>query len=164
MTELAYSLRPGRRFHLQDFDPGYSAGIDKKKHGIKLLEERLEREEYEDRIDKFKGEIEAEIRRRLVADRGAEAMAKTHAHRLGAQALDIGTGLGDALLPRLVRDALGAHDGARRSGTCDGRRPAPQPRAAAAPSAGRSASSASSPSTAPSRLGRCRSCPPSPAR
>src|SRR5918993_1313064 len=41
------------------------------------LEERLEREEYQDRIDKFKNEIEAEIRRRLVADRGAEAMAKT---------------------------------------------------------------------------------------
>jgi len=41
------------------------------------LEERLEKEEYEDRIEKFKGEIEAEIRRRLVADRGAEAMAKT---------------------------------------------------------------------------------------
>jgi uncharacterized protein len=41
------------------------------------LEERLEREEYEDRIEKFKAEIEAEIRRRLVADRGAEAMAKT---------------------------------------------------------------------------------------
>ena len=41
------------------------------------LEERLEREEFEDRIEKFKGEIEAEIRRRLVADRGAEAMAKT---------------------------------------------------------------------------------------
>src|SRR5829696_5372783 len=41
------------------------------------LEERLEREEYQDRIDQFKGEIEAEIRRRLVADRGAEAMAKT---------------------------------------------------------------------------------------
>jgi uncharacterized protein len=41
------------------------------------LEERLEREEYQDRIEKFKGEIEAEIRRRLVADRGAEAMAKT---------------------------------------------------------------------------------------
>ena len=30
-----------------------------------------------DRIEKFNGEIEAEIRRRLVADRGAEAMAKT---------------------------------------------------------------------------------------
>ncbi len=41
------------------------------------LEERLEKEEFEDRIEKFKGEIEAEIRRRLVADRGAEAMAKT---------------------------------------------------------------------------------------
>ena len=41
------------------------------------LEERLERDEYEDRIEKFKTEIEAEIRRRLVADRGAEAMAKT---------------------------------------------------------------------------------------
>ncbi|MGH9132803.1 MAG: VWA domain-containing protein, partial [Ilumatobacteraceae bacterium] len=41
------------------------------------LEERLEKEEYEDRIEKFKAEVEAEIRRRLVADRGAEAMAKT---------------------------------------------------------------------------------------
>ncbi|MFT6292500.1 MAG: hypothetical protein ACJAR2_003117 [Ilumatobacter sp.] len=41
------------------------------------MEERLEKEEYEDRIEKFKGEIESEIRRRLVADRGAEAMAKT---------------------------------------------------------------------------------------
>ncbi len=41
------------------------------------LEERLERDEYTDRIEQFKKEIEAEIRRRLVADRGAEAMAKT---------------------------------------------------------------------------------------
>ncbi|MFN6118970.1 MAG: vWA domain-containing protein, partial [Actinomycetes bacterium] len=41
------------------------------------LEERLERDEYSDRIEQFKKEIEAEIRRRLVADRGAEAMAKT---------------------------------------------------------------------------------------
>ena len=41
------------------------------------LEERLERDEYNDRIEKFKQEVEAEIRRRLVADRGAEAMAKT---------------------------------------------------------------------------------------
>lgn len=41
------------------------------------MEERLEKEEFEDRIEKFKGEIESEIRRRLVADRGAEAMAKT---------------------------------------------------------------------------------------
>src|SRR5947208_4533643 len=41
------------------------------------LEERLERDEYQDRIDQLRKEIEAEIRRRLVADRGAEAMAKT---------------------------------------------------------------------------------------
>ena len=41
------------------------------------LEERLEQDEYNDRIEQFKKEIEAEIRRRLVADRGAEAMAKT---------------------------------------------------------------------------------------
>jgi uncharacterized protein with von Willebrand factor type A (vWA) domain len=41
------------------------------------LEERLERDEYQHRIEQFKQEVEAEIRRRLVADRGAEAMAKT---------------------------------------------------------------------------------------
>ena len=41
------------------------------------LEQRLESDEYNDRIDQFKKEVEAEIRRRLVADRGAEAMAKT---------------------------------------------------------------------------------------
>jgi uncharacterized protein len=41
------------------------------------LEERLEKDELEIRIDRLKKEIEAEIRRRLVADRGVEAMAKT---------------------------------------------------------------------------------------
>jgi uncharacterized protein len=41
------------------------------------LEERLEKDEFEDRITKMRQEVEAEIRRRLVADRGAEAMAKT---------------------------------------------------------------------------------------
>lgn len=44
---------------------------------LSSLEERLEREEFNARIEQFKQEIEAEIRRRLVADRGAEAMAKT---------------------------------------------------------------------------------------
>ena len=42
-----------------------------------LFEERLEREEFDHRIQEFRAEIEAEIRRRLVADRGVEAMAKT---------------------------------------------------------------------------------------
>ena len=41
------------------------------------LEERLERDEFESRIDELRQEIEAEIRRRLVADRGVEAMART---------------------------------------------------------------------------------------
>ena len=41
------------------------------------LEERLERDEYESRIDKLRKQIEAEIRRRLVADRGVDAMART---------------------------------------------------------------------------------------
>jgi uncharacterized protein with von Willebrand factor type A (vWA) domain len=44
---------------------------------LTALEERLERDEYEHRIDRLRKEIEAEIRRRLVADRGVEAMAKT---------------------------------------------------------------------------------------
>ena len=41
------------------------------------LEARLERDEYQGRIEALKAEIEAEIRRRLVADRGVEAMART---------------------------------------------------------------------------------------
>ena len=41
------------------------------------LEERLEADEYQHRLEQLKQEIEAEIRRRLVADRGVEAMAKT---------------------------------------------------------------------------------------
>ncbi|HMC39530.1 MAG TPA: VWA domain-containing protein [Acidimicrobiales bacterium] len=45
--------------------------------GYSDLEERLEREEYEARMDALRREIEAEIRRRLVADRGAEAVAKS---------------------------------------------------------------------------------------
>ncbi len=41
------------------------------------LEERLLEEEYKARIEELRREIEAEIRRRLVADRGAEALAKS---------------------------------------------------------------------------------------
>src|SRR5688572_12095185 len=44
---------------------------------ITPLEERLARDEYEARLQRLRQEIEAEIRRRLVADRGTEAMAKT---------------------------------------------------------------------------------------
>lgn len=41
------------------------------------LEKRLQEDDFQQRIEKLKQEIEAEIRRRLVADRGVEAMAKT---------------------------------------------------------------------------------------
>ncbi len=44
---------------------------------MSALEQRLEEDEYQTRIEQLKKEIEAEIRRRLVADRGVEAMAKT---------------------------------------------------------------------------------------
>ena len=45
--------------------------------GMTPLEERLVRDEYDARIDSLRKEVEAEIRRRLVADRGTEAMART---------------------------------------------------------------------------------------
>jgi uncharacterized protein len=45
--------------------------------GLTALEERLARDEYDQRVEALKKEVEAEIRRRLVADRGAEAMART---------------------------------------------------------------------------------------
>ncbi|MFM7950579.1 MAG: VWA domain-containing protein [Acidimicrobiaceae bacterium] len=53
------------------------ANREMSKQELSSLEERLENDEFESRIEQFKQEVEAEIRRRLVADRGAEAMAKT---------------------------------------------------------------------------------------
>ncbi len=44
---------------------------------LTALEERLLEDEYRFRIEELRREIEAEIRRRLVADRGAEALAKS---------------------------------------------------------------------------------------
>ncbi|MHB1535936.1 MAG: vWA domain-containing protein [Acidimicrobiales bacterium] len=45
--------------------------------GLTELEARLATEEHQARLDALRREIEAEIRRRLVADRGAEAVAKS---------------------------------------------------------------------------------------
>ena len=44
---------------------------------LTALEERLLEDEYNARIEELKAEIEAEIRRRLVADRGAEVLARS---------------------------------------------------------------------------------------
>ncbi|HLN41336.1 MAG TPA: VWA domain-containing protein [Acidimicrobiales bacterium] len=41
------------------------------------LEERLERDEFKSRLDRLRRELEDEIRRRLVADRGTEALARS---------------------------------------------------------------------------------------
>jgi hypothetical protein len=41
------------------------------------LAERLQREEFDERLRRLREVVEAEIRRRLVADRGVEAMART---------------------------------------------------------------------------------------
>ena len=64
-----------------DLDGVLERLIEQAKHDspapLSALEERLERDEYELRIEELKKEIEAEIRRRLVMDRGVEAMAKT---------------------------------------------------------------------------------------
>ena len=62
LEKLLEAQKEGAEFHNAEFTE---------------LEERLERDEFNDRIENFKKEIEAEIRRRLVADRGVEAMAKT---------------------------------------------------------------------------------------
>lgn len=55
------------------------AELDAKADGGELLglDKRLKKEEFESRIEDLKKEIESEIRRRLVEDRGVEAMAKT---------------------------------------------------------------------------------------
>lgn len=50
---------------------------DEAEGGLTPLEERLARDEYQTRMEKLRKEVEAEIRRLLVADRGVEAMAKT---------------------------------------------------------------------------------------
>ena len=55
---------------LMDVDQETEGGVDD-------FELRLRRDTYELRIAELKRQIEAEIRRRLVADRGVEAMAKT---------------------------------------------------------------------------------------
>ncbi len=44
---------------------------------LTALEERLARDEFQSRLDRLRKEIEDEIRRKLVADRGAEALARS---------------------------------------------------------------------------------------
>jgi uncharacterized protein len=73
-----YLYRTLRNLDLDSvLDKLMSQARDAAPDALSPLEERLEHDEYESRIDHLKKEIEAEIRRRLVADRGVDAMAKT---------------------------------------------------------------------------------------
>src|SRR3974390_2160485 len=56
---------------MQQAQPGAAGGA------LTDLEERLAADEYKARIDKFRRAVETEIRRRLVEDRGAEALARS---------------------------------------------------------------------------------------
>jgi uncharacterized protein with von Willebrand factor type A (vWA) domain len=49
------------------------------------LEERLARDEYSARLDRLRAEVDAEVRRRLVADRGAPAVARAERRPLPEQ-------------------------------------------------------------------------------
>jgi uncharacterized protein len=73
-----YLYRTLRQLDLDSVLEKMMAAAREQTHGeLTELEERLAREEYESRLDALRREIEAEIRRRLVADRGAEAVAKS---------------------------------------------------------------------------------------
>ena len=73
-----YLYRTLRNLELDDLlEQLMEASREEAPEDLTSLEERLERDEFSDRIEQLKREIEAEIRRRLVADRGIDAMAKT---------------------------------------------------------------------------------------
>jgi len=73
-----YLYRTLRNLELDDLlEQLIEASREEAPDDLTSLEERLERDEFSDRIEQLKREIEAEIRRRLVADRGIDAMAKT---------------------------------------------------------------------------------------
>ncbi len=73
-----YLYRTLRNLNLEEIlDRLLTDSNEKSNNDSDFLDERLRKDEYEHRIEQLKKEIEAEIRRRLVADRGVEAMAKT---------------------------------------------------------------------------------------
>ena len=73
-----YLYRTLRNLELDDLlEQLMEASREEAPEDLTSLEERLERDEFSARIEQLKREIEAEIRRRLVADRGIDAMAKT---------------------------------------------------------------------------------------
>jgi len=73
-----YLYRTLRQLDLDDLSTRMAdLGRDRGEVPDDPLGERLALEEYEDRLRKFRQMVEEEIRRRLVADRGVDAMART---------------------------------------------------------------------------------------
>jgi uncharacterized protein with von Willebrand factor type A (vWA) domain len=72
-----YLYRTLRKLDLDAVLARLMEGAQEASGGLTPLEERLAKDEYEARLDQLRKEVEAEIRRRLVADRGAQAVAKT---------------------------------------------------------------------------------------
>ena len=70
---------------------------------LTALEERLARDEFEARVARFRDQVEAEVRRRLVADRGADALARSLRRPL-PEDLDVMHASGDELVA--LRQAL----------------------------------------------------------
>lgn len=67
----------GMLAELVRLDTGTAGGTDGEAGPLGELGRRLAIEDYQARVDGFRQEVEAEIRRRLVADRGSAAVART---------------------------------------------------------------------------------------
>ena len=72
-----YLYRTLRNLDLEALLERLMAEARENEPGMTPLEERLLRDELQSRLEQFREELKADIRRRLVADRGAEAMART---------------------------------------------------------------------------------------
>jgi len=77
LDKLLERLVDGARKQVPRADPADPGAEPGAAVGLTPLEERLARDEFQSRIDRLREEIENEIRRRLVADRGSEALAKS---------------------------------------------------------------------------------------
>ncbi len=77
LARLVAEARARASGELDDEHPGGAVLRGRRPGQLTALEERLLEDEYNTRIEQLKTEIEAEIRRRLVADRGAEALARS---------------------------------------------------------------------------------------
>ncbi len=72
-----YLYRTLRALDMEALMQGLIQQSEQNTEDMTELQQRLMKDEYQIQLDKLRQEIESEIRRRLVADRGSEAVAKT---------------------------------------------------------------------------------------